>query len=252
VSAFISVGVDGAGNVYPATLTAFPATAASGAGANLTIDTQAAVTGAAGSLVVNVPAPASGIVEAGIVVERAGTQIFQLAAVSGYPTYGVLSLGSGSPSATSVNGNGTLMNINFPSSGGSCTLVGGAVNVWVGTTSNFALYQPLNGASATPFVFGNSAVTLGTSGTTSITAAQQGTPNLTIAAVTLTGAAVLDFGNIKGNYQVNILGVNAGSFASYGLSLKNGTTTTALPSTALSNGGLVVVRCDTNAIAFCA
>jgi hypothetical protein len=108
VSAFISVGVDGAGNVYPATLTAFPATAASGAGANLTIDTQAAVTGAAGSLVVNVPAPASGIVEAGIVVERAGTQIFQLAAVSGYPAYGVISLGAGSPSATSVNGNGTL------------------------------------------------------------------------------------------------------------------------------------------------
>lgn len=57
---------------------------------------------------------------------------------------------------------------------------------------------------------------------------------------------------MKGNYQVNILGVNSGSFGTYGLSLKNGTTTTALPSTALSNGGLVVVRCDTNAIAFCA
>jgi uncharacterized membrane protein YdjX (TVP38/TMEM64 family) len=73
-----------------------------------------------------------------------------------------------------------------------------------------------------------------------------------IAAVTLTGAATLDFGNVTGNFQVNIVGINAASFASFGLSLKNGTTTTALPSTALSNGGLVIVRCDPNAIAFCA
>ena len=262
MSAFISVGVDGAGNVYPATLTAYPATAASGAGANLTIAPQAAATGASGSVVVNVAAPASGTVEAGIFFERGGTKLLSLQPYISLPTtYAALYGGGVAPTANnyffagSADGTACVFNattlVTFAINAGTVFSLG-STGLTMAASKGIAMTGGgIGGSSGTPFVLVNSSVTLGTSGTTSITAAQQGSPNLTIAAVTLTGAAVLDFGNVTGNFQVNIVGVNAASFASHGLSFKNGTTTTALPSTALTDGGLVVVRCDTNAIAFC-
>jgi hypothetical protein len=253
MSSFFSVGVDASGNVFPATLTAYPAAAVSGAGANITIAPQAATTtGASGSVIVNVAAPASGTIEAGLSLGRSGTQFLRVQTLVGAPSVAALYAGTTTPTATNYS--------LYMSTDQSTTVVGAGTTVYLGisgsvkltaTSTGIAFSVPVSGVSGSPFQLGNSAVTL-TSNAATLSAAQQGTPNLTVAAVTLTGAAVLDFGNVTGNFQVNIVGVNAASFASFGLSLKNGTTTTALPSTALTNGGLVIVRCDPNAIAFCA
>jgi hypothetical protein len=242
MSSFFSVGVDASGNVFPATLTAYPAAAVSGAGANMTIAPQAATTtGASGSLIVNVAAPASGTAEAGISLTRAGSTLFSVAGYPGLAGWALVTITTGNTITGTPSGALQLV------SSGSISISPNAQAAYYGFSS-----AGLVGSTSWSFRFGNSSVTLATSGTTTLTTTQQSTPNLTIAAVTLTGAATLDFGNVTGNFQLNIVGVNAASFASFGLSLKNGTTTTALPSTALSNGGLVIVRCDPNAIAFCA
>jgi len=259
MSSFFSVGVDASGNVFPAVLTAYPATAVSGAGANTTFVSQTGATGASGSFIFNVPAPASGTAEAGIVLKRGSTLLntWQPLVTAG-TTYSAFYAGGVTPSATnysiamSVDGTSTILNtsstVNMNVSGTSVMTFATAANIFRTTSTFLGLIQ---GSSGSPLTFANSTVTL-TSNAATLSAAQQSTPNLTVAAVTLTGAATLDFGNVTGNFQVNIVGINAASFASFGLSLKNGTTTTALPSTALSNGGLVIVRCDPNAIAFCA
>jgi hypothetical protein len=260
MSSFFSVGVDASGNVFPATLTAYPAAAVSGAGANMTIAPQAATTtGASGSLVVNVGAPASGTAEAAIVLDRGGTALGRWQPLIGNPTtYSAIYGGSVTPSAS--NASISLAIDNSYVTLNASTQVGffiGNTSVAVATTGAFTLaattaFHTNNlSANSGSFAFGNSAVTL-TSNSATLSGVQQLTPNLTVAAVTLTAAGLIDFGNVTGNFQLNIVGINAASFASFGLSLKNGTTTTALPSTALSNGGLVIVRCDTNAIAFCA
>jgi hypothetical protein len=261
MSSFFSVGVDAAGNVFPATLTAYPAAAVSGAGANTTFVSQAATTtGASGSFIFNVPAPASGTAEAGISLKRVSTTLGTWQPLIGSTsTYSAFYGGGVTPSSSNysigISSDGTSVVFN-PSSSTSMFVANTSVATFASTQNTFrvtsSFLAALQGGSGDPLTFANSAVTLATSGTTSLSAAQQGTPNLTVAAVTLTGAAVLDFGNVTGNFQVNIVGVNAASFGTFGLSLKNGTTTTALPSTALSNGGLVIVRCDPNAIAFCA
>jgi hypothetical protein len=253
------------------------AAAVSGAGANITIAPQAATTtGASGSVVVNVAAPAGATTtEAAFGFERGGTVLGRIQGFIGFPTtIGALYAGGVSPSGSNFalgwSVDGTSLSFNAATSmffdvggvsklsllTGSLTLASGcqliASSSGIVNAGSFSQSGTVVGASGAPFVFGNSAVTLATSGTTSLSAAQQQTPNLTVAAVTLVGAAVLDFGNVTGNFQLNIVGVNAASFASFGLSLKNGTTTTALPSTALTNGGLVIVRCDPNLLAFCA
>jgi hypothetical protein len=226
------------------------AAAVSGAGANITIAPQAATTtGASGSLVINYAAPASGTVEAGLYISRAGTALFSFSNFPAQPGTALFGMG-GCNIFTSGTGFGGTGSWNLNASGGITLQTGGLSNTF--TTTLFSIAVPIGGISTIPFSFANAAVTLATSGTTSLSAAQQTKPNLTIAAVTLTGAGLLDFGNVTGNYQVNILGVNAASFATFGLSFKNGTTTTALPSTALTNGGLVIVRCDPNLLAFCA
>jgi hypothetical protein len=231
------------------------AAAVSGAGANMTLAPQAATTtGASGSVIANVAAPASGTVEAGLQFVRGGAKLCTLQGYIGSPTAAwAIYSGGVSPTALNYTIEGALDGSTMGMNATTGVYLGiNGVGVSVFTSTGMTLVGALSGVSGSPFKLGNSAVTLATSGTTSLSAAQQGTPNLTLAAVTLTGAAVLDFGNVTGNFQVNILGVNAASFATFGLSFKNGTTTTALPSTALSNGGLVIVRCDPNLLAFCA
>jgi hypothetical protein len=239
------------------------AAAVSGAGANMTLAPQAATTtGASGSLVVNVAAPASGTAEAGIVFERAGTVLGRLQTIPGatgqIALYGPAAT-IATPSTTNygfgfdTNGNGYM---NGPTSsnllaGGNPVLAASASTLTATNGTTLLVTAIKSAGSGTPFQFTNGAVTL-TSNSATLTGAQQQTPNLTVAAVTLTGAGLIDFGNVTGNFQLNIVGVNAASFATFGLSLKNGTTTTALPTTALSNGGLVIVRCDPNLLAFCA
>jgi hypothetical protein len=236
--------------------------AVSGAGANLTIAPQAATTtGASGSVVVNVSAPASGTAEAGFVFERVGTKLgIWQPLIGNTTTYNALYGGSVTPSASNASYFWSIDSLFSSVNAGTQVSfqVGGTSQVTITsgffTVANTAISQIVQLQSPTtglPFRFSNSAVTL-TSNAATLSVAQQQTPNLTVAAVTLTGAGLIDFGNVTGNFQVNILGVNAASFATFGLSFKNGTTTTALPSTALTNGGLVIVRCDPNAIAFCA
>jgi hypothetical protein len=246
MSSFFSVGVDASGNVFPATLTAYPAAAVSGAGASITIAPQAATTtGSSGHLLVNLSPPAGATTaESYLIVQRAGSQRVSIGN----------SIGGGNSAGMFAGGGGAFPILTFDTSGNNVFLEGqSSVNFNIGTSTYMQVSAAGIGGWVTniPFKFANTAITL-TSNAATITATQAANPNLTVAAVTLTAAGLIDFGNVTGNFQLNIVGINAASFASFGLSLKNGTTTTALPSTALSNGGLVIVRCDPNAIAFCA
>jgi len=104
MSSFYSVGVDASGNVFPATLTAYPATAVSGAGANTTFVSQTGATGASGSFIFNVPAPASGTAEAGIQLKRGSTVLGTWQPVIGsVTTITALYGGNVPPSATNYS-----------------------------------------------------------------------------------------------------------------------------------------------------
>jgi hypothetical protein len=209
-----------------------------------------------GSIQLNVPTSIGATVLPGVSIMSGGAEYFRFAGpygtnqlqTLGIPCLGVVSGFSSLYAPLWIIHSGNVMYIDAT----SITFRTPANVQYAFLSSTSFSTCPLQGAaSGTPFSFVNSAVTL-TSNAATLSAAQQQTPNLTIAAVTLTGAGLLDFGNVIGNFQVNIVGINAASFATFGLSFKNGTTTTALPSTALTNGGLVLVRCDTNALAFCA
>jgi hypothetical protein len=229
--------------------------------ANLRIQSQAPFASATvntnpGSIQLNVPTSVGTTVLPGVSVMSGGAEYFRFAGPYGTPqlqTLGVPCLGvvSGFSSLYApswvIHSGGAMY---FDASSITFRTVSNVQYAFLSSTS-FSTCPLQGAASGTPFSFVNSAVTL-TSNAATLSVAQQQTPNLTLAAVTLTGAGLLDFGNVTGNFQVNILGVNAASFATFGLSFKNGTTTTALPSTALTNGGLVLVRCDPNTIVFCA
>jgi hypothetical protein len=259
VSAFLSVGVDGAGNVYPATLTAYPAAAASGAGANLTIAPQAATTtGASGSVVINVSAEASGTTEAGLIFERASTPLVKIQGlVSSATTYWSIYPGGVVPGTSNYqlagSASGTVLFLNA-----STTVymsVAGTPYVTL-TASNIAITAPIGGGSSLPLQVQDNNQTLAASGTTTLSAANQAKPSITFAAVTLTGAATFAFGNIGGAagtssaiFYLDISGINAASLATYGLTLSNGTGTITLTSTQIAAaGGLILVKCNANAI----
>jgi hypothetical protein len=271
MSAFLSVGVDGAGNVYPAAFTAYPATAASGAGANFTWNTQAAASGAAASWTLNVPAPASGTAEAAFNFERAGTSLVKLQAAIGLPTYWALFGGGVTPNATNymVAGDSANSTVYLNAATTAYIAIGGtpqatfqngtlvlAAAAMSSSAGVFGITTPFGGATSLPFKYQDNNQTLATSGTTTLSAANQAKPSITIAAVTLTGAATFAFGNIGGAvgtssaiFFLDISGINAASLATYGLTLTNGTGTITLTSTQIAAaGGLIIVKCNANAI----
>jgi hypothetical protein len=254
MSAFLSVGVDGAGNVYPSTLTAYPATDASGAGANLTIAAQAGSSGAGGNIVLN--GGAAGTTTPGYTIfQSGGQQIGSIQEEVGSPTqYDLYLTGSTAPAASnpalSCTPSTTILNgfstISFQISRNTAyaQMTGGFVQFGV----------PVQGGLSQPFRLTDAAITLATSGTTTISSTQKLLPSLTIAAVTLVGAATLAFGNVGGAvgansaiYFLDISGINAASLANFGLTLTNGTGTVTLNSTQIQNG-VIVVKCNTNAI----
>lgn len=65
--------------------------------------------------------------------------------------------------------------------------------------ANVSILPPLfGGQSGSPLLFGDSALTLQNGATTNLTALEQQTPSLTIAAINLSGATTLNFGNLGG------------------------------------------------------
>jgi hypothetical protein len=255
MSAFLSVGVDGAGNVYPATLTAYPATAASGVGANLTLDAQNAATGVGGNVVLN---GGTGTTTPGYTIfQSGGSQIGSIQEEVGTATQFDLYLtGSTAPSASNPALSCTASTTVVNASSIIYFQIGRATTYIELTSSVVQFAVPIQGGISNPLRVVDASITLATSGTTTISAGQKLSPSLTIAAVTLVGAATLAFGNIGGAvgtssaiFFLDISGINASSLATYGLTLTNGTGTITLTSTQIAAaGGLIIVKCNTNAI----
>jgi hypothetical protein len=210
------------------------AAAASGAGANMTLAPQAATTtGASGSLIVNVAIPASGTAEAGISLKRGSTVLGTWQGLINLPsTYTALYGGGVTPSGTNyglfVSADGGTAGVN--STGNVYLETSGLprLSVTAGSVTANVLFicGTLSGTTAAPFFFGNSAVTLATSGTTTLTTTQQGFPNITPAVVTLVGNATLAFGGVVGNFWLDLSNV---TYAGFTLTLTNGAGTVALP-----------------------
>jgi hypothetical protein len=227
--------------------------AASGAGQNFTIAPQSATTtGASGSLVLNVAAPASGTTEAGYVLERAGTTLMTIARYGGAPSLGIWAPAIPSTTNYSLLLASGFSEFNVPSSVGV---------MGFGMNNNVYLQVSPNGLSGSttsewannsPLLFQDSSVTLATSGTTSLTTTQQANPTITIATVTLTGAATLAIGNVGGavgtssaEYDVDISRV---TLAGNTLTLTNGSASVVL-TTGLANAmPSFRIKCNTNAI----
>lgn len=115
----------------------------------------------------------------------------------------------------------------LPFAGKTSTGAVGAFNIILGATSVSDAGVVTGGSSvlawgATPGM-GHSAVTLATSGTTTLSAAQLPFMILDVAPVTTVGNTVLDFGNVAGVWMLNVSGITLGTTFSF--SLKSGTAT---------------------------
>lgn len=250
-----SSGVSVGGAVTPSTLTwgasATPlwtqTAPASGAGANWTWAPQVATgTGASGSALVNVGAPASGTTEAGLVIERNGTPIAFIGSPNGVGGSLQISLGYGTGANTGsyLQGVGSTATLN--GSGTTQLSVGGAVYVFL-NNNIVGFNKPVAGeTSGVPFALGSTPVTFGATGSTALTSAQQQFPQIVLSTVTLSGAATLDFGNVTGNYWVDVSGITLGGQT---LTFKNGTGTQVVSTMMINGKVLITVSCSANHIA---
>jgi hypothetical protein len=251
-------GITYLGTILPASLTWGAAVAAptiqqtaavSGAGANMTIAPQAATTtGASGSLVLGITAPASGTAEGGLVLKRGSTTLATWQPfVSGPTTYSSFYAGGVTPGASNYGfllaADGTVLNLNAST---SVTILVGATSLAAFTTTTTTLRTGIVtilgsiGNTVAPGIqFTSSAVTLATSGTTTLTSAQTGTPNLTPAVVTLTGNATLAIGGTIGTFWLDLSNV---TYAGFSLTLTNGAGTVVVPT---GSNGIITVKCQT-------
>jgi hypothetical protein len=130
-------------------------------------------------------------------------------------------VGAGSNKGLVMHGNG---NINLYANDGPIVL-----------TTSVALFTI--GGSA-PLLWGTTTISLAT-GTTTLSTAQQQTPMIVYSA-SLSGNVVVDFGNVAGNWEVDIRLVTLNAHT---VSVKSGTTTVALP-TATTTKNLFNIRTD--------
>jgi hypothetical protein len=128
-------------------------------------------------------------------------------------------VGAGSNKGLVMHGNG---NINLYANDGPIVL-----------TTTVALFTI--GGSA-PLLWGTTTLSA-TTGTTTLSAAQQQTPMIVYSA-SLTGNVIVDFGNVVGNWEIDIAGVTLNAHT---ISVKSGTTTVALP-TATTTKNLFNIR----------
>ena len=141
-------------------------------------------------------------------------------------------------SGTGTSGNGAIT-INAGTGGtGSAVILTGSLGI--------EITGPVVGNTGSPFVFGSSAIAMGTGGTTTVSAAQSLTPNIVLTSGTLTSGAILDFTTQftttarTGNFFVDATGMNSGAaLGTFGLSFKNGTVTQSL--TSLPAGGMIII-----------
>lgn len=219
-----------------------------GAGADMSIVPQPAQAGSSGNLLVKISAPATGTTEAALVVQRGGVTALWLGQANSLPNSGQISFGSGANGGNA----GTFILENASSlflqtAGGTVRMQSSGVGIADFNGTGILFKQPLAGfASGNPFQLGNVSVTLANTGTTTLTAAQQQFPNISIPAVTLVGATTLAFGNIVGNYWVNVTNVVLGGQT---LTFTNGTGTLLVSGLITAGENYLAVRCDTNAIA---
>ncbi len=247
-----SSGVDASGNITPATLTwgagavsptitqAGPAASAQ----NIILTPQAASANASGSLEIDLAAPGSGSTEAGLRIKRAGTEIAFIGSPNGSGGSTQFTLG---PQGGGNGGSFVQQISNFILMNGLTALFLNVNNVgYVGCQSNFVgLNKPLQGYQAgTPFAFGQAAVTLGATGSTALSTAQQQAALLVMSVVTLTGAVTLDFGGVIGNWLVDFSQVTLGGQT---VTLKNGAGTLAV-TTMLGTKTLLNVSARTAAL----
>ena len=257
--AFSSAGVDSGGNIASATLT-WPATTVNptiteaaqtsdAACNNLHLTPQAPFASATGtnrnpgSLEVDLAIPTnSGTGEAGLVVSRNGTPIFFFGAANGTGGIPQFSFGYG----TGTNGGAYMQVVSgqmfINSQSGQPVVLGvGASGVFQASATGIS-----GGASGVPFRLQSSAVTFAATGTTTLSAGQQQTPQIVLSTVSLTGAATLDFGNVNGNYWVDVSGI---TLAGQTLTFKNGTATIVVSPLMSANKTLIAVSCTSNHIA---
>jgi len=270
MSSFFSVGVDASGNVFPATLTASPAAAVSGAGANLTIAPQAATTtGASGSFIVNVAAPAGATTtEAGIQLKRGSTLLGTLQGYVSNPTLSAAWYAAGvTPNGTnyslylSVDGTTSIVNgsstvIMTVGSASKLTVTTSAITAATGVTftcssSGIINAGPLtqsgavSGASGAPFKLGSSSAIALTNTTVTLSAAQQGTPYLFFSG-TLTGAVTIALNGVPAGsiYFLDFSQVTLGANA---VTITNGAGS-AIATTLLTTKSLIIATCQSAAL----
>lgn len=124
---------------------------------------------------------------------------------------------------------------------GTVAIVANATSVLTGSTTSAGFGVPLGGLGTSPLTFTSSTtIALGTSGVTTLSAAQAITPNLTLTTGTLTATVTLDFSTNgqTGTWFCDCTG--AGTLGAFGITFKNGTQSFVL--TTLPTGGLVIVR----------
>jgi hypothetical protein len=204
--------------------------------------------GTAGNVVVALPLPASGAAESMLTITRNGVFAF---GVGPYPgagtTNNALFL---APNITPNGSNYSLQSdanvtaINSPTSSGTVNVGNGntgAQGISVSQSAGVGFGLPIGGLSTTPLSFSGqtspNTVACGTGGTQTISAAQSIVPFFVVSSGTLTSTCTLDFstnastGHFIVSFAASVTPTNVGSF---GITIKNGTSTVVVTSTVLT------------------